>query len=319
MNKKRVVVRYGFGAEGREELERQAPPSVELLFPRDNDEFMRFLPEAEGIYGHIGRGEFPVAAKLNWVQLNATGFESLQFPEMENSQVIVTGISGLLAVPVAEHALALLLCLARGLHLLRDQQSRHAWKVVQGVELADMAALILGAGNIGRRLAGRLTALGMRHVRGIDPMPAPLSSGFHEIWGLERLDEAVAEADVLFVCCPLTPETRDLIDAERIDLMPAGGMIINVSRGGIVNEAALLRAIQTGRLAGAGLDVTDEEPLPPDNPLWSEPGIIITSHSAGHSPWTRPRKMQRFLVNLHNWSEGKPMEDVIPITRFRQP
>ena len=147
MTKRKVLVRYGFDNESREEITRQAPESVEVVYAKDESDFLNMLPQAEGLFGHITRDEFAFAEKLSWLQSNATGIDGLIFPEMENSQVAVTGISGLLANPVAEHAVALLFSLTRHLHLLRDQQKEHTWRVISGLELTDMRALILGTGG----------------------------------------------------------------------------------------------------------------------------------------------------------------------------
>ncbi len=310
---KNVVIRYGF-APDCEELHRGTPDSVKLHFPERDDEFRALLPEADGIFGHITQAEFALASKLSWVQSNATGYESMQFPEMQESQVVVTGINGLLANTVAEHALALLFALTRRLHLLRDQQAEHRWRVIPGRELVDLRATIIGAGNIGRTLAAKLNALGLV-VTGADLEAKSGTDGFDRIVAIADLPTVLPKTDVLFICCPRSPETIDLIAQEELAAMPPDSLLINVSRGGIVHEQDLLDAIRNGPLAGAALDVTAEEPLPADHPLWKEPKLIITPHAAGYSAQTGPRKLNRFLTNLQNWAAGKPMVDVLPVSR----
>jgi len=310
-----VLIRYGLHPF-REELLRKVPRGVTLEFLENPARFADRIPHADALYGGISEAEFSLAKKLQWLQWQATGYEKLDFPALKASTVAVTGINGLLATAVAEHGLALLLALSRQLPSLLEQQRQRVWKVAPGTDLVGHRALIVGAGQIGGKLAPLLAALGME-VRGIDAFPRKVP-GFHTVGGLETLDEELAAAKAIFICCPLTEASRGMLDARRLSFLSRESWLIVLSRGGIVDEAALAVALREDRIAGAALDVFSNEPLPADSPLWEVPQLIITPHAAGHSDNTSPRKCARFLENLHAWVEGRPWVDLLPVSKAFQ-
>ncbi|MFW6074113.1 MAG: NAD(P)-dependent oxidoreductase, partial [Chloroflexota bacterium] len=177
-------------------------------------------------------------------------------------------------------------------------------------ELTGMTAGLIGFGGTGTAIARRAGAFGMKCVA-VDPVVTEADGLADWLGKPERLREMARHSEVLFVCCPLTPETRNRVDSEIIHAMPAGGYVINVTRGGIVNEDALYDALHSGHLAGAGLDVTSQEPLPDDSPLWELDNVIITPHTAGASQHRIPRIQDRVIKNIENLANGKPLEGVI--------
>jgi phosphoglycerate dehydrogenase-like enzyme len=233
------------------------------------------------------------------------------------SDVVLTNGRGLYGVAMAEHALAILFAFARKLHLARDRQAARRW--AQGElwlesppigQLAGATLGVVGFGDIGRALGERAAALGMRVIAvrrhpPADPAPA------HAQWGPERLDDLLAAADAVVLATPLTAETRGLLTRERLARMKPEAILVNLGRGSLVDEAALIEALQAGRLAGAGLDVFREEPLPQESPLWSLPQVIVTPHLSGMAPRYWERAMQQFAGNLRAYLAGEPLSNVV--------
>src|SRR5439155_12261413 len=168
----------------------------------------------------------------------------------------------------------------------------------------------LGLDGIGRAVAVRARAFEFR-VLAVDPEPMEKPATVESVAGLDGLPEMLSQSQVLMVCCPFTARTHKLLSHEQFGRMPEGSYLVNVSRGGIVDEEALVAALRSGRLAGAGLDVTYTEPCPAESPLWTEPNVILTSHSAGMSQHIRARATRRFVVNLHRYVKGEPLESVV--------
>jgi phosphoglycerate dehydrogenase-like enzyme len=180
---------------------------------------------------------------------------------------------------------------------------------VVGTVLAGTTMGILGLGTIGSAVARRAGAFGMR-VIGTKRRPAPLE-GVDEVLPSERTDAVLREAAVLVVSLPLTQETRGIVGAREIDLLPPGGFLVNVGRGGLVDEDALVAALRRGHLAGAGLDVFAQEPLPVDSPLWTAPGMIITPHVSGDQPGYMAQVTAVFCENLRRYLAGQPLLNVV--------
>ena len=177
------------------------------------------------------------------------------------------------------------------------------------VELFGSTVGIHGLGAIGRAVAVRAKAFGM-NVYAVDPNPAEVPSAVSACWDPHRLDDLMARSNWLVVSAPIIPETRNVIDARRIGLMPEGACVIVVSRGGIVDEHALADAVQSGHLAGAAIDATEEEPLPPSSPLWRLENVIVTSHVSALSPQLYELRRQAFKANLRRFVVGKPLQNV---------
>jgi len=313
MQTRHVVVRFDF-RDSIEMIRGRVSDDVEVHFPDTPTEFEALLPRADALYGYLEQSLFDRVPRLQWIQNHSTGWDKMDYPQMRESDIVVTGISGLLAPTVAEHAMALLLGLSRAIGPLRNQQYEQVWKVIPGRELDGLTACILGVGAIGRQIALRLKPFGMRTV-GVDVREMPPPEGMDEVLLMDQLPQVLARSDALFICCPLTDETFHLIDEGALTQLRAGAFLINISRGGIVDESALVDALRSGRLGGAALDVTEKEPCPADSPLWNAPNLLLTPHSAGFSQFTLPRKRDRFIENLCRWAAGEPLVDVLPITK----
>ena len=249
------------------------------------------------------------APQLQWLQILSVGLDHQAYQPSLQRGVRITAAAGTNAEPVALNALTGLLMLARGfLHTQRAQQQGR-WLPFQPAQvpydLAGKTALIIGTGDIGTRIARGLQALGVRTV-GLRRQARP-AAGFDEVHGLDALDLLLPHTDWLLLACPLTEQTRGLMDARRLALLPPGAGLVNVARGEIVVEAALIEALQQGRLLGAYLDVFAQEPLPVESPLWTLPQVIVTPHSASASRGTHGRGVALFLRNLRAYLQGAPM------------
>ena len=250
------------------------------------------------------------APQLQWLQILSVGLDHRVYQPSLLRGVRVTAAAGTNAEPVALNALTGLLMLARGfLHTLRAQQ-QGLWQPFLPAQvphdLSGKTALIIGTGEIGTRIARGLQALGVRTV-GLRRQARP-AAGFDEVHGLEALDALLPRADWLLLACPLTEQTRGLIDTRRLALLPSGAGLVNVARGEIVVETALIEALQQGCLLGAYLDVFAKEPLPPESALWTLPNVILTPHSASASHGTHGRGLALFLRNLKAYLHGEPLK-----------
>ncbi len=249
------------------------------------------------------------APQLQWLQILSVGLDHKAYQPSLQRGVRITAAAGTNAEPVALNALTGLLMLARGfLHTLRAQQ-QGLWRPFQPAQvphdLGGKTAVIIGTGDIGTRIARGLQALGVRTL-GLRRQ-AQAVEGFDEVRTLESLDAWLPVADWLVLACPLTEQTRGLIDARRLALLPPGAGLVNVARGEIVVETALIETLQQGRLLGAYLDVFTKEPLPPESPLWTLPNVILTPHSASASNGTHGRGVALFLSNLRAYLHGESM------------
>lgn len=249
------------------------------------------------------------APNLRWIQVVSAGADMPQYVNVMRRGVALTTSSGANAAPVALSALAGLLALARGMHHWWAAQARREWSPLLGPamppDLPGQSALIVGMGPIGAHIARYLQALGVRTV-GVRRRPAP-AAGFDAVVGLDALDAELPRCDWLVLACPLAPETRGLLDARRIALMPAHAGVVNIARGEVIVETDLIEALRAGRLRGAYLDVFHTEPLPSTSPLWTLPNVILSPHNAAASPGNLGRGVEIFLDNLARWLDGRPL------------
>ena len=259
------------------------------------------LPETQVFYdAMLG------APSLRWVQLHSAGADRPVFVELRRRGVALSTSSGATAAVVAQTALAGFLALARHLPQLMAAQRERRWAPLIGSglprDLADQTAVIVGWGPIGRQLGALLALLGLRIV--VARSSAESAGPGIETVAFENLAQVLPRADWLVLACPLSERTRGLVDAAALASLPAGARLVNVARGECVDEAALISALQQGRLAGAFLDVFAHEPLAADSPLWTLPEVIVTPHSAGFSDGNAARVARMFLDNLADWSRS---------------
>ena len=243
------------------------------------------------------------APKLRWYHSVGAGVEDLVgVPEFRARGITLTNNSGSYDIQIAEHAIAFILAGAKRLHVYRDQQSRRNWKEHRQDEIRGATLVVYGLGSIGAEIARLGAALGMRVIgvrRRIEPAP-----GVERIVPPEMLAEVVAEADYLAVAAPLTTATRGAVSRDVIGRMKKTAWIVNIARGAIVDEAALVDALRQGKLGGAGLDAFSTEPLPADHPLWALENVIISPHSSNSSPHVRERTVALFVENLRRFKSG---------------
>ncbi len=297
---------------------RAAFPAVRFSAPATQAEADALLPDADIVFGWAVRAEnFERAAKLKWIQVSAAGIGGLLFKAMVDSDIVITNGRGLHASSMAEHTLGVMLMFVRNLHLARDAQLRSEWaqdELFSGAplfrELPGTTMGLVGLGKVGSAIATAARALGV-NVIAVRKHPQHEAAPADQQWGPERLDELFAVADWLVLVPALTPETLGLVDARRLSLMKPEAVLINLGRGALVDEAALIEALAAGRIAGAALDVTQQEPLPSDSPLWKMPNVILTPHISGLGPRYWERSIELFERNLHAWMEGRPLENLI--------
>lgn len=265
------------------------------------------LPDTQRFYDALAG-----SAQLRWVHIHSAGADRAIFRQLAGRGVQVTTSSGANARVVAHSALAGLLALARRLPQLWEAQRAHRWAplIQSGLprDLEGQHVVLVGWGPIGQQLGALLQALGMR-VTVVRQQERPAGPGYATV-SSERLHEVLADCDWLVLVCPLTERTRGLIDAAALARLPARAQLVNVSRGEVVDEEALIDALRAGRLAGAYLDVFAHEPLPAPSPLWGLPNVMVTPHSAGFSDGNEARVERMFLDNLRRWVAGEELRNL---------
>ncbi|MHA7181713.1 D-2-hydroxyacid dehydrogenase [Arthrobacter sp. MDB2-24] len=250
------------------------------------------------------------AGSLRWLHVAAAGVDKLLFPELVASDVVVTNAHGIFDQPMAEYVLGAMLYAAKGFGPLHDQQRDARWVWREGRNIAGSRALVVGTGSIGRHTARLLKAVGVQ-VEGAGRTAAEHDDDFGSVHASADLARVVGGFDWIILVAPLTPATENLVSAAVIGAMKPSAVLINVGRGRLVDEAALVDSLRTGTLAGAVLDTVAVEPLPPDNPLWSLPSVLVTPHMASNADsWLDDLAVQ-FERNFLLWVEGRPLPGVV--------
>ena len=252
------------------------------------------------------------AKSLRWIHALTAGVEALIFPETLQSPVMISNSKGIHGVPMAEHVLGMILSFSRRLPQLYRQQLQHQWKrppITELHEINGKTMAIVGLGAIGLEIAKKAKAMDMRVIAAKREMTQ--EPFVDRLYRPEQLLEMLSEADFVVVTLPLTDATQNLFGREQFAAMKSTAFFINVSRGGVVQEDQLIAALQENRLAGAGLDVFVEEPLPASSPFWDLPNVIITPHLAAISPVYLDRALQLFAENLAAFMDGKPLPTLI--------
>jgi phosphoglycerate dehydrogenase-like enzyme len=293
-------------------------PGVEVWSPATRDEADARLADADVVLGFAARAaNFERARNLRWIHSTAAGVGGVLFPALVESDVVVTNSRGLHADSMAEQAIGLMLSFTRKLHVSRDAQRDRKW--TQGEQwteppmfgsLVGATLGLVGLGRVGSSVASRARAMGMRVVA-VRRHPAATPEPAHEQWPSSRLHDMLAIADWLVLVAPHTRETTKLIGAAELALLRPHARIVNLGRGALLDEAALVEAIRGGRLAGAALDVFEEEPLPATSPLWDLPGVILTPHTSGMGANYWERAMEQFRANLVRFRAGQPLENIV--------
>lgn len=294
----------------------EVAPNVRIVSGLDEEERLARAAEFDGADAHLLTDEFLAAAtRLRWVQAWSAGVDRyMKLPGLvENDRIVFTNMRGVHGPAIAEHAFAMLLSLTRDLGAFRDAQKKSVWDRAASDRMTTLAGrtmLVVGMGGIGTEIARRAHGFDMR-VLGIVRTKREPPPFVDELGTSEDLDRLLGQADVVAVALPLTEETRGLFDARRFARFKEGSRLLNVGRGAIVDTKALLAALESGRLAGAGLDVTDPEPLPEDHPLWARDDVVITPHVSARAELTRERRWELLRENLRRFSAGEELLNVV--------
>jgi phosphoglycerate dehydrogenase-like enzyme len=266
------------------------------------------------VYGHVDSECMKAAKNLKWVHSHSAGVDwVLNVPELIESDIVVTNTTGGHAHTISEHTIGMLISLTRGFSYLAKAQQEHRWGQpleFTPIGLSGRTMGIVGLGNIGKAIARVANAMHMR-VIAVDARSIETPEYVEHCWDLDKLPQLLSESDAVVVTVPFTPQTKDMIGAAEISQMKDASYLVGISRGGIINEPALIDGLQSGKLAGAAVDVTAVEPLPSDSLLWDAPNLIITPHCCGTSEQTF-RDVTEFLrLNLRRYLAGEPLVNVI--------
>jgi D-2-hydroxyacid dehydrogenase (NADP+) len=314
---KTIVLGFGEDQLGQLDLPAiaAAAPGYELLVTQDRQQLEAKLSEIEIVFNSFPHDLIARTPNLRWIQQWGAGADWLmRHPEVVAAeQVTITNGSGIHPIPITEHIFGLLLAFGRQIHTQIRQQSRNEWRSMPGealFELADKTLLLIGVGAIGAQTAQVATAFGMR-VLGVRRDPTIAVDGVESMYGPDALLALLPQADFVVLTVPLTHETRHMISTQEFHAMQRSTYIVNIGRGGTIDEAALITALRAGQIAGAGLDVVEAEPLPADSPLWGMENVIITAHYAGATPRYYERITELFLDNLRRYLADEPLRNVV--------
>jgi phosphoglycerate dehydrogenase-like enzyme len=291
-----------------------AGPGGRVSVIAEVDRAIAVAADVEVILGVVPKRLFEAAPRLRWVHAITSGVDMFLYPEFVRSPVLLTGEKGLVGEHLADHGFGLLLALTRKI-AAAQALGHQAWQHREALrrdelELTGATMGIVGLGGTGRAMARRAAAFGMLCIA-VDRDAVPPAPEVPEVWPAARLPELLGASDVVAICCPLTRETRGLFDATTFDLIRPGAFLVNVTRGEVMDEAALVAALTVGHLRGAALDVAPREPLPPESELWRLPNVVMTPHTAGASQFRAARNLERFIANLRLLREGRPLQGMV--------
>jgi phosphoglycerate dehydrogenase-like enzyme len=294
------------------------------------------MQTADAFFGKLTPPLLAAARELRWVQSPTASLEHYVFPALVEHACVLTNMRGLFSDVIADHVMGFVLCFARNLHVYLRQQADGRWAPVGGeserstfvagpgtvnaidqahLHLADCTLGVVGLGEIGSEVARRALAFGMRVVA-VDPVHTEGPPGVAAVWNPEQLDELLAQSDFVVIAAPHTPQTQGWFRRGQFQRMKRSAYLINIGRGAIVCLSDLTAALEAGEIAGAGLDVFEIEPLPPEHPLWRMPNVIITPHVAGTSPRIAQRHLGVFLENIGRFARSEPLKNVVDKARW---
>jgi D-2-hydroxyacid dehydrogenase (NADP+) len=288
---------------------------VQKVWADTPDDIAREIVDADVVYGWPTLPQFQAAKQLKWIQVPSAGVEMLcSIPEVVESDVTITNARGAHARVIAEHAFAMLLAFTRGLHRFEQDKAARRWSreaaIPDVLEIAGWTIGIVGYGQIGQQVARRAIGFEM-NVLAVDSEPMTDAPHGVEVWGLDRLPELFEQSDAVVIATPYTPQTHHMINADLINRMKPTAYLLVQSRGGIVDEPALVDALKKGKIAAAGLDVFEQEPLGPDSELWDVPNLIMTPHLAGASTQKDRRCVEILRENLGRFQRGEPLINLV--------
>jgi len=290
--------------EFRAELEARVP-GLDLRVARTPPETRELIGEADALLAtYVATDLLEAAPNLRWIQALSSGVDFLDLEAIADRGIALTNAAGVHAEPIAEQVVGYLLTFERGIHTGVRQQGEGVWRRYSGGEIRGKTLGIVGLGAIGGRAAEYAQAFGMTVVgTKRDPDTAP--AAVDEVYAPDGLFEVLGQSDYVLLSCPLTPETRGLVGREELGAMKGDAVLVNVARGEVVDEEALVYALQQGGIRGAALDVFEEEPLPPESPLWDLPNVVVTPHMAGSTPHKFERIAEVFATNYEAFADGR--------------
>jgi len=294
---------------------RSVDARIRVVAATDLARAIELAPQAEIMVGwNVPREAVQRAPKLRWIHSTAAGVDQLLHPEVLEREIVITSSSGI-HQPLVEHVFAMVLALTRRLHIAIRNQMHRRWERRQamGDEVRGKTMGVLGLGHIGAEIAEKAHVFGMR-VIGTKRTPAAVPY-VDRIYPPDELREVLRASDVVVIALPLTPDTRGLLGEAAFRAMKRTALVINIGRGPIVQEAALVQALQDGWIGGAGLDVFEREPLPADSPLWGMEHVIITPHVSGGWPGYMDAAIPLLCDNLRRYLDGAPMRNLVDKAR----
>ncbi|HMF16753.1 MAG TPA: D-2-hydroxyacid dehydrogenase [Gemmataceae bacterium] len=312
---------------------RSAAAPMTVVQAQDEGQAIAEVADADALFGSLTPAMLKAAKKLKWTQAPTASMEKYLFPELVDSPVMVSNMRGIFSDVIADYVFGFILCFAKNFHTYIRQQMQGVWQVLgrepgelpgyggpgevhpsdrAAITLGDSTLGIIGLGGIGAETARRGLAFGMRVVA-VDPKAEDAPNG---VTLLKSLDDLLGQSDFVVIAAPHTPETYKLIKRQQLRQMKRTAYLINVGRGVIVDLADLTAALQSGDIAGAGLDVFEIEPLPAYHPLWRMPNVIITPHTAAASPRIAERHLETLLDNLRRFVAGQPLRNVVDKKRW---
>ena len=286
--------------------------------PEEEQRWLEHLSKAEIVFGYLDEHYLSriedLAPKLKWIQSPSSGVgQRAKRTGITESKVLLTTSSGMHATPLAEFCLMAMLMHAKDYAYMARKKAKRHWQRNCTTELRTKTLAVVGLGRVGREVARLGRSLGMkvigtkRNTEGVDPA----SVNVEKLYPWTDLHPMLSQSDFVVLICPLTEETHGLIGEPELAAMKKGSVLINIARGHIVDEPALIRALQTGHLGGLASDVFWEEPLPPESPFWNIPNVIISPHSASTADTENAKLTEIFVSNIHSYLEGKPMRNIL--------
>jgi phosphoglycerate dehydrogenase-like enzyme len=317
----KILVTFDFPQNLVERI-RNVSSNIEIAQSRDKKEALRLAANTDVLFaGFFSNELFAAAKKLKWIQAWGAGVDDFLTPEVVNSNVILTNAGGVHPTPISEHVLGFMLCFSRKLDAFLRNQKEKKWERFGGTsgrqveELSGKTLGLIGLGRIGTEIARKAKCLGMK-VIAIRRNPSLGATEYvDKLYDQSDLNNLLANSDFAVLCLPLTKETKRLIDEKQLRSMKQTGYLINVSRGGIIDEEALVKALKNGWIAGAGLDTFETEPLTKDSELWNFENVIITPHVGGQTPFYMDRLTSIFCENINRFINNQPLINVVDKSR----
>jgi phosphoglycerate dehydrogenase-like enzyme len=295
-------------------------PEVSVIVAEDADKATRAIAEADCAFGTLPRGLLPAATRLRWLQApQAAPPAGWYYPELIAHPVVVTNFREIYNDHIGAHIMAFVLAFARGLHQYLPRQLKQEWHPDQHdagvIHLPEATALIVGVGGIGAETARLAATFGIR-VLAVDARRRAAPPGVAELHGADALDSLLPRADFVILTVPHTPATEGFMNRARFQRMKRTAFFINIGRGMTTRLDDLVAALKAGEIAGAGLDVFEQEPLPATHPLWTMPGVLITPHTAGYGPYLDDRRYEILRDNCQRFLAGQPLRNVVDKTSW---